>query len=175
MKGYKDAIRKSMAFLAKDRKRVFLGYCTKVGLAGGTLDLVKPKKLIEMPAAENLVAGVAIGMSLRGYKPVVWFERMDFILNALDAIVNHADKMAEISRGDYVPKVIFRVNVGGSAKPLYTGPTHTQDFTESLRKMMTTIRVLNCKTPMGVTFNYEMAAEIAEKESVIVVERRDLW
>ena len=94
---YKDAIKLSMNEFAKDEKAMFLGYNTKMAnQALGTLTDVPKDKIIETPLAENLMAGLSIGLSLSGYKPILYFERFDFILNALDAIVNHLDKIDKI-------------------------------------------------------------------------------
>lgn len=134
---YKQALTDAMTTLAKNPKVVFLGYNVGHGSkAGGTLVGVPQDQLIEMPLAENLMMGVAIGMALEGYIPVVYFERFDFITNALDQIVNHLDKIAGLSDVEFKPCCIIRAVVGNTKKPLFTGITHTQDFTEAIRKMV---------------------------------------
>jgi pyruvate/2-oxoglutarate/acetoin dehydrogenase E1 component len=119
-----------MESLAADPLVRFVGYGVRIGgRAQGTLKNVPDSQLIEMPVAENLMVGFAIGLALKGLKPVVFIERFDFILNALDAIVNHLDKIETISRGEFKPAMILRIVVGNKSKPLFTGETHTQDFT----------------------------------------------
>ena len=59
-----------------------------------------------------------------------------FILNALDQIVNHLDKVELLSNSEFKPAILMRAFIGGTEIPLYTGPTHTQDFTSSLREMV---------------------------------------
>ena len=66
----------------------------------GTLKDVPDDQKIETPVAENLMVGLAIGMSFEGFKPVVYFERHDFMLVAADAISNHIDKIERISHGE---------------------------------------------------------------------------
>jgi pyruvate/2-oxoglutarate/acetoin dehydrogenase E1 component len=133
---YKDALRRSMDWLADDPKTLFLGYGIRHGgRAAGTLVNVPVHQLIETPCAENLMMGMAIGLALDGFLPVVFFERFDFITNAVDALVNHLDKLPTLSAGRFNPKVLIRCVVGGEEKPLYTGPTHTQDFLEGLAFM----------------------------------------
>jgi len=134
---YKDALAESMNGLARDPKTVFLGYNTRCGRANGTLKDVPATQIIETPLAENLMMGMAIGMALEGYRPVVYFERFDFIFNALDSIVNHLNMIKLISDGEFDPAVIIRAVVGGTQRPLFTGPTHTQDYTAALRRMVT--------------------------------------
>lgn len=137
MSEYKDALTAAMLKLAEDPLVRFVGYGVKIGgRAAGTLKNVPDEQLIETPVAENLMVGMAIGLALRGLRPVVFIERCDFILNAMDAIVNHLDKIAAISQGEFEPAVILRVVVGNSKSGLRTGATHTQDFSESLDSML---------------------------------------
>lgn len=125
---YKEQITESMDALAKDARTRFIGYGLTTGRAGGTLKNVSADQIIETPVAENLMTGIAIGQSLAGNLPVLYFERFDFILNAADAIVNHLCAAQYISRGKFTPAVIIRAVVGNKEKPLFTGRTHTQDF-----------------------------------------------
>ncbi len=133
---YKQAITDTMTQLAADPAVCFLGYGITYGKAMGTLAKVKPEQLIETPVAENLMVGLAIGLALRGRKPVVFIERCDFILNAMDAIVNHLAKIDKMSRGEFKPAVILRVIVGNKEKPLFTGDTHTQDLAQGIQEMI---------------------------------------
>src|ERR1700730_8083640 len=109
---YKKELTAAMDSLAQDPLVRFVGYGISIGKAMGTLKNVAPAQLIEMPVAENLMVGFATGLALKGLKPVVFFERFDFILNALDAIVNHLDKIKTISRGEFNPTMILRIVVG---------------------------------------------------------------
>lgn len=133
---YQQAIKKSMEDLANDERVIFLGYNTRFGSkAYGTLSGISESKIIETPVAENLMVGLAIGMALEGYKPVVFFERHDFLLNALDGIVNHLDKLEKLSDGEFKSSVLIRATVG-SKKPLFPGVQHMQDYTKSLKEMV---------------------------------------
>lgn len=136
MASYKQALTAANTELARDPRTIFVGYGITKTHALGTLRDVPPAQLLEMPVAENLMAGAAIGLSLAGRLPVLYIERCDFLLNALDAIVNHLNAMPIISRGEYRPAVIIRIVVGNRDKPLFTGHTHTQDFSDALRSMV---------------------------------------
>ena len=168
---YKESLNQAMNYIAEYPKAVFIGYNVKVGRAGGTLDGVAESQLIETPVAENLMVGMGIGMSLNGYLPVVYFERFDFIMDAMDATVNHLDKIELISDGEFKPKVIIRCVIGNTKKPLYTGPTHTQDFSWMLSGM--SFPVFKCKTSEEVLDVYQSA--VASKKSSIIVEYKDLY
>lgn len=171
---YKDALIEENTRLGDDPKVRFIGYGLKKGRALGTLKHVADEQIVEMPVAENLMIGCAIGMSLKGLYPVVFIERMDFVLNGLDAMVNHLDKAKLLSGGEFSPGVIIRIIVGNKNKPLYTGPTHVQDFTESLRKMVH-FPVLCLKELDEVRAFYRLAHQhVKTGYSTILVEYKDL-
>ena len=168
---YKEEIMKANTKLALDPKTRFIGYGLQKGRALGTLKFVPDDQIIEMPVAENLMLGTAIGMSLAGLKPVVFIERMDFLMNAMDALVNHLDKAYDISEGEFDPKVIIRCIVGNTQKPLYTGATHIQDFTESLQLMLK-MPVFQITEAENVERYYSVANAL--NSSSILVEYKDL-
>lgn len=169
---YKDAVKQAMEDLARHEKTIFLGYNILHGSrAYGTLTDVPKERCLETPVAENLMAGLAIGLSLEGYRPVLFYERHDFILNALDAIVNHLDKIESMSKGQYKTPVIIRAVVGAS-EPLDPGPQHTQDFTAAFRQMLR-FPVINLKTPAEVLTGYQEAQSM--NSPVMLVEKRDLY
>ena len=174
---YKDAITQAMDNLAKDPKTIFIGYNVRCGSqANGTLKNVPAKQLLETPVAENLMAGLATGLSLRGYLPLVYFERFDFMLNALDCIVNHIDKMKEMSQGQFAPVVIMRALVGSRKNPLYTGSTHTQDFTAAISEMVS-FPVVSYKEKDNVIDLWKECVQeaLATRTSLLMVEHRDSY
>jgi len=168
---YKGAIKRSMEKLAKDKKVIFIGYSIKHGCANGTLKDIPDKMKIETPVAENLMVGLGMGMSLEGFKPVIFFERFDFVLNAMDGIVNHLDKIDELSNGQFNYPLIIRVEVG-SQRPILSGITHIQDYTASLKKMVK-FKILTPKTPKEVLEAYKIASKT--KKPIMIVEQRDLY
>lgn len=182
---YKESLTEAMEALAADPLVRFIGYGLLTGRAGGTLKNVPVAQIVETPVAENLMVGLAIGMSLRGLRPVVYIERMDFILNALDAIVNHLDKIGPMSRNEFQPAVILRVVVGNKNKPLYTGATHTQDFSKGLRAMVnfpvialgrpkSDERPALCAPDSFIQIQYELAEQRQrEYRSTMLVEYKD--
>jgi len=183
MSAYKDALVASMTMLGRDPLSRFIGYgLTKPDKAGvaagaaGTLTGVPLAQRIETPVAENLMAGIAIGLSLTGLRPLVFYERFDFVLNALDAIVNHADKISPMSRKQFNPAIIFRVVVGNYTKPLFTGTTHTQNHAEGVRAMVS-FPVLELRSAASVEQEYKAAKERMDNENrcTMLVEFKDLW
>lgn len=173
---YKDALRAANAELGRDPRARFIGYGLKRGRALGTLVDVNDKQIVETPIAENLMIGLAIGLSLKGYMPIVFIERMDFILNALDAIVNHLDKMQRISNGEFAPAVIIRAVVGNKHKPLYTGLPHIQDYTEALKKMLLfSVAIFRITDHERIQPVYDIARRnYIDRLSTLIVEYKDL-
>jgi len=147
----------------------FIGYGLRRGRAMGSLVDVPEEQIVETPVAENLMVGLAMGLSLMGRKPVVFFERFDFVLNAVDAIVNHLDKMNTISDGLHNPTAILRVVVGNSKNPLFTGITHTQDFTDAFIELVD-FPVITLDNPMN---DYLEAFHNLPHHSTMIVEYKD--
>lgn len=170
---YREAIRESMSMLAEDPLTRFVGYGLTIGRAAGSMAGAKEEQIVETTVAENLLAGIGIGLALTGLKPVLFFERFDFVLNALDAIVNHLDAIDEISKGEFRPTCILRIVVGNTQKPLYTGHTHTRNHAEALKRMVR-FPVWQVKTSEEVMTAYEMAYKNLHLHSTAIVEFKDL-
>lgn len=169
---YRDHLIGAMEMLAEHPKTRIVGYNAS---CGGTTNCFPPDRRPEMPLAEALCAGVATGLALGGFIPVLWLERMDFILHSLDQIVNHLDKLAQLSDGIHKPAVIIRVCVGNKATPLLTGPTHCQDFSVPLRSMLS-MPVINLKWSTSIVSEYRKALENAMNgKSTMLVEYKDLY
>src|SRR5207244_7228789 len=75
---------------------------------------VPQEQRLEMPVAENLQMGMAIGMALEGYLPLCFFPRWNFLLLAADQLVNHLDRLPIYSADKYAPKVIIRAAVAST-------------------------------------------------------------
>jgi len=172
---YKDILTETMGIIAEEPRVVFVGYGVKFGRVGGTLSKVQESQLIEMPLAEALMAGVCIGMSIKGLIPVLVIERYDFILLAMDQIVNQLDKLCKLSNGIHKPAVIIRVIQGSRNTPLFTGPTHTQSFSTAMRHLVT-FPVMDLKWGSSIEPQYRWALEQAKLgKSTLLVEDRDLY
>lgn len=169
---YSDALKYSMNELAKDKRFIFLGYNVKFGSkAYNTLSEVPKEQIIETPLAENLMIGLAMGLSLEGFVPIVFFERHDFMLIALDGIVNHLDKIKKMSYGEYEMPMIIRANIG-SRSPIDAGLQHTQNFSEVFRKLVS-FPVYEPKNPREVIKIYRLVKNT--KCPVMVIEHKDWY
>jgi pyruvate dehydrogenase E1 component beta subunit len=167
---YKDAMSEAMTALG-NLGAIFIGYNVARGDAMGTLKRVPNDQKLETPVAENLMSGLAIGMSFEGFLPVLYFERHDFMLVAMDAIVNHIDKIERISHGEYKVPIIIRA-VTADAGPFYSGITHSQDFTKMLREAVS-FPVYDPVTGVDALKAFKGAVE--SQKPAIIVERKSRY
>ena len=106
---YKDELIKSMEWLAKKEDTIFLGQACRVSghAISSTLEKVPLEKRVELPVIEETQLGISTGMALEGYVPITMYPRFDFFILACNQLVNHLDKIREMSRGDMRPRVII--------------------------------------------------------------------
>lgn len=138
----KEAIKSELKKLSEVENVVFLGEnIINSGRIYGTMDGVPIGKCIEMPVAENLIAGCGIGLALAGKFPVVIFQRMDFMLIAADAIINHACLMPKMT-GIKIP-IIFITFKATLKESFYAGLQHTKDLSHVFEPYMDVIQYPN--------------------------------
>ena len=171
---YKEELIKSMKWLGEKENTLFLGQATLFSghAISSTLSEVPKEKLIELPVMEEVQMGMCTGLSLEGYVPISIYPRFNFMMLAINQLANHMDKMKEMSRGMLVPKVIIRVAVG-ARKPLNGGSQHTQDFTESIKHMLTDTVLVELTEPKQVSSTFEDAYN--RNGSTVVVEWGDYY
>lgn len=171
---YFDELCAAMALLAREPNVVFMGQ--GVGNPGTTMSQtfrdVPAAKRLEMPVAEELQMGMAIGMALEGVLPVCIFPRWNFVLRAADQLVNHLDRLPLYSDGGYKPKVIIRVAVP-SKRPFDPGPQHDDDFSNAFEKMLRTVKIIRLPNASDIVPAYAWA--LRSERSVILVEYTDCY
>ena len=100
-----------MEYLAKNKNTIFLGQAVSVpGTA--MFNTLKDINKIELPVAEEMQMGMSLGMALEGYIPVTIYPRWNFLLLATNQLMNHLDKISEISNNKINPQIIIRTAVG---------------------------------------------------------------
>ena len=105
-----------------------LGINDRVRLFGATEGLVEAfgeDRVFDMPTAENAMTGVGIGLSIQGYRPVISHNRLDFILLAMDQIINGAAKWNSVFAGTMPINLTTRMVIG---RGWGQGPTHCQSL-----------------------------------------------
>src|SRR5919201_6757656 len=91
-----EAIREALAEeMERDRRVVLLG--EDIGRLGGVfratdglLDRFGPERVVDTPMAELGIAGIAVGLAMRGLRPVAEIQFADFIHAAMDHVIGEA-------------------------------------------------------------------------------------
>ena len=163
-----------MKWLGEKENTLFLGQATLFSghAISGTLGEVPKEKLIELPVAEEVQMGMCAGLSLEGFVPISIYPRFNFMMLAINQLVNHIDKMKSMSKGMLIPKVIVRVAVGAS-KPIDGGSQHTQDFTESIKHMLTDTKLVELTEADQVFTTFKDAYN--RDGSTVIVEWGDFY
>jgi pyruvate/2-oxoglutarate/acetoin dehydrogenase E1 component len=171
---YFDALCAAMDRLSQDQRSIFVGQ--GVGCAGttmtDTLKGVPEDKLLEFPVAEDLQMGFCTGLALEGRLPVCIFPRWNFLICATNQIVNHLDRLADYSGGQFNPRVIIRVAVPVTIG-FNPGPQHDDDFTKAFEDMCRSVKVVTLQTADAIEREYLKAA--TAPHSTILVEYTKLY
>ncbi len=95
--------------------------------AKGLLETFGPERVIDTPVSENAMTGAAVGAAIVGMKPVVIHPRMDFMLYAIDPIINEAANWHYMSGGiSPVPVVVYGIiNRGGEQAAQHSQAFHS--------------------------------------------------
>ncbi len=91
----------------------------------GMFDEFGPKRVIDTPIAELGFAGVAIGSTMTGNRPIVEYMTFNFSLVGIDQIINNAAKIRQMSGGQFNCPIVFR---GPTASAGQLAATHSQAF-----------------------------------------------
>ena len=139
-----------------------------------TLVEVPKKKKIELPVFEDIQMGMSMGMALNGFIPITCYPRFDFLLLAMNQLVNHLDKVRVMSNNEFKPKVIIRTSVG-SKKPLNGGVQHTQDYTKIFKNILTEVNVVSLIDPKDIFNQYKRAYLRKDSKSTLLIENGDFY
>lgn len=95
--------------------------------ATGLLDRFGPERVIDTPVSENAMTGAAVGAALVGMRSIVVHPRMDFMVYAMDPIINEAANWHYMFGGRVsVPVVIWGIiNRGGEQAAQHSQALHT--------------------------------------------------
>lgn len=112
-----------MQEMERDRKIIVMG--EDVGVDGGVFRVTEgllgkfgENRVFDTPLAEAGIIGCAIGMAVRGFRPVVEFQFEGFSFPAYDQIINHAARIRNRSRGRFTCPIMMRSPYGGGVRAL---------------------------------------------------------
>jgi len=89
------------------------------------LDEFGGKRVIDTPITEHGFAGIGVGASWGGLRPIVEFMTWNFAMQAIDQIINSAAKTLYMSGGQMGSPIVFRGPNGAAAR---VGAQHSQDY-----------------------------------------------
>ena len=133
------------------------------------LDEFGPKRIIDTPIAELGFAGIAVGASMNGLRPVVEFMTWNFAILAADQIINSAAKMLQMSGGQYNCPIVFR---GGNGTAGQLGATHSQSF-ESFYAHVPGLKVVTPSNPYDAKGLLKSA--IRDNDPVVFLESEKMY
>ena len=126
-------------------------------------------RIIDTPVSESAVTGAAVGAAIAGKKPIVVHPRMDFLLYAMDAIVNQAAKWRHMFGGQAQAGVTIRaiINRGGEQ-----GAQHSQ----ALHSWFAHIPGLKVVMPATVQDARDLlVASVLSPDPVVFIDDRSLY
>lgn len=126
-------------------------------------------RVLDTPLAESMIAGLAIGMSVQGLKPIAEFQFMGFIFPALNQIIAHAARMRNRTRGRLHCPIVFRAPFGGGIR----APEHHSESTEAIFAHIPGLQVVIPSSPKRA-YGLLLAA-IANPDPVIFLEPKRIY
>lgn len=170
-----EAVNKALDYeLAHDNSVVVFGedVAENGGVFRATQGLQKKhgkNRVLNTPLAESMIAGIAVGMSTQGLKPVAEIQFMGFIYPAFDQIISHASRMRNRTRGRLSCPMVIRAPFGGGIH----APEHHSESTESLFAHVPGLRVVIPSSPERA-YGLLLAA-IREPDPVIFLEPKRIY
>ncbi len=160
--------------LTEDERSIVYG--EDVGKAGGifaaTRDLQRefgPGRVFDTPIAEAAILGSAVGAALAGLRPIVEIMWGDFLLVALDQIVNQAANLHYITQGRATVPMVVRTQQGAT-------PGSCAQHSQSLEALLFHIPGIFVGMPARAQDAYDMLrAAAAASDPVILIEARALY
>ena len=127
----REALRDAMAEEMRRDETVFLmgeevaEYQGAYKISQGLLDEFGSKRVVDTPITEHGFAGIGVGASWGGLRPIVEFMTWNFAMQAIDQIINSAAKTLYMSGGQMGTPIVFRGPNGAAAR---VGAQHSQDY-----------------------------------------------
>ena len=163
------------AALEADPKALIMG--EDVGRLGGVFRVTDglqkdfgEARVIDTPLAESGIIGTAIGLALRGYRPVCEIQFDGFVYPAYDQIVSQLAKMRARSRGEVAMPVTIRIPYGGGIGAV----EHHSESPEAYFVHTAGLKVVSPSNPADA--NAMLRQAIASDDPVVFFEpKRRYW
>ena len=155
--------------MREDPKVILMG--EDIGTLGGVFRVTEGLKsefgenrVLDTPLAESGIVGTAIGLAMRGYRPVCEIQFDGFVFPAFDQIVSQLAKQTSRHQGDQAFPVVIRIPYGGHIGAV----EHHQESPEAYFVHTSGLRVISPATPSD---GYHMIQQaIRSNDPVIFLE-----
>ncbi|WP_237059787.1 alpha-ketoacid dehydrogenase subunit beta [Microbulbifer sediminum] len=170
-----EAVTQALAHELREDNRVVV-FGQDIGVNGGVFratDGLQAEfgsgRVMDTPLAENMIAGIAIGMAAQGLRPVAEFQFMGFIYPVIDQVLNHAGRLRNRTRGRLSCPLVYRAPYGGGIH----APEHHSESTEALFTHMPGLRVVVPSSPARA-YGLLLAA-IRDPDPVLFLEPKRIY
>ncbi|MFD7010999.1 alpha-ketoacid dehydrogenase subunit beta [Rhodococcus jostii] len=161
--------------LENDPKVVLMG--EDIGKLGGVFRITDglqkdfgPNRVIDTPLAESGIIGTAVGLAMRGYRPVCEIQFDGFIYPGFDQIVSQVAKLHYRTSGNVKMPITIRVPYGGGIGAI----EHHSESPEGYFAATAGLRVVTCSTAADAQTMIQQA--IASDDPVLFFEpKRRYW
>jgi 2-oxoisovalerate dehydrogenase E1 component beta subunit len=127
-------------------------------------------RVTDTPLAESGIIGTAIGLALRGYRPICEIQFDGFVFPAFDQIVSQLAKMRYRSRGQLILPVVVRIPFGGGIGAV----EHHSESPEALFAHTAGLRVVACGDP-AEGFTMIQQAVLSDDPVIFFEPKRRYW
>jgi len=124
------------------------------------------ERVFEIPLSENAVTGMALGLAMQGFRPVMMHQRADFSFTSAEQIINQIAKTSYMSGGVYKVPLVIRMIVG---RGWGQGPTHAQS-PHAIFSHVPGLQVVAPATPVD-GYNLMKQSIISDKPVVFIEHR----
>ena len=170
-----EAVTLALAWeLEHDERVLVLG--EDVGINGGVFRATAGlqarfgvSRVQDTPLAEAMIAGISVGMSALGLRPVAEIQFMGFIYPAFDQMLSHASRLRYRTRGRMSCPLVLRAPYGGGIH----APEHHSESTEALFAHVPGLRVVIPSSP-SQAYGLLLAA-IRDPDPVVFLEPKRIY
>ncbi|HEY0902864.1 MAG TPA: alpha-ketoacid dehydrogenase subunit beta [Marmoricola sp.] len=165
-KALNAGLRKAME---RDPKVLLMG--EDVGKLGGVFRITDglqkdfgEDRVIDSPLAESGILGTAVGLAMRGYRPVCEIQFDGFVYPAYDQIVSQVAKLRFRSQGHISMPMVIRIPFGGGIGAV----EHHSESPEAQFAHTPGLKVVSCSNPVDGYFMIQQA--IAHDDPIVFLE-----
>lgn len=126
-------------------------------------------RVLDTPLAESGIIGTAIGLAVRGFRPVCEIQFEGFIFPAFDQITSQLAKLRYRTQGRATAPLVIRVPFGGGIGAV----EHHSESPESLFSHVPGIKVVSCSNPVDAYWMIQQA--ITSDDPVMLFEPKKLY